>query len=139
MDLLTHQLQELATRQQQAEAALLEERAAIRALENQNNQARAPPTASALGMVDTRLLGKPEKWNGTDAAWKDWRFVVRAYLQAAMPTIGDLLDRAEGDTTQVECEHLSVEEKASSQQLYYVLVLLTSDRALDKVQAAGEG
>ena len=131
METLQQQLQELATRQQQAEAALIEERAARVSLEAQIGQARAAPTSSSLGMVDTRLLGKPEKWNGADNTWKDWRFVVRAYLQAAMPTIGNLLDRAEGDVAQVECEHLSAEDKNASQQLYYVLVLLTTDRALD--------
>merc|ERR1712194_964585 len=124
-----------------------EECAARQALEAQvaessrTQASRPPPAAMQHGMVDTRLLGKPEKWNGNDSTWKDWRFVVRAYLHAAMPSIGPLLNRAEGeDAAQVECEHLADPvENAASQQLYYVLVLLTTERALDKVQAAGEG
>ena len=94
MDVLQQQIQELLNRQQNAEQAFLEERAARQALESQVAQGRSPAPAAPLGMVDTRLLGKPEKWNGNDSTWKDWRFVVRAYLHAAMPTIGPLLNRA---------------------------------------------
>ena len=92
-----------------------------------------------MTMVDTRLLGKPERWNGNDSTWKDWRFIVRAYLQAAMPQIGVLLQAAEEGNVAVDNTSIPPTEQAASQQLYYVLVLLTHDRALDKVMAAGEG
>ena len=42
-------------------------------------------------MVDPWQLGKPERWNGDDKSWKDWRFVARAYLMAALPAVHGLL------------------------------------------------
>ena len=47
-----------------------------------------------MSMVDARHLGKQERWNGEDKSWKDWSFVTRAYLMAALPSKHDLLERA---------------------------------------------
>ena len=32
--------------------------------------------------VDTRLLAKPKEFNGTEKAWKDWKFTFKAYMAA---------------------------------------------------------
>ena len=66
LDLVNRQ-QQAEQRQQLAEQALLEERGHRQATQARLDQQRA----AAVGMVDTRLLGKPEKWDGTDRAWKD--------------------------------------------------------------------
>ena len=117
MDDMRRQLLDLVNRQQQAEQrqqlaeqALLEERGHRQATQARLDQQRA----AAVGMVDTRLLGKPEKWDGTDRAWKDWRFVTRAYLMAAMPATSVALDRAEELTQPVDLAALDEESKAAS-------------------------
>ncbi len=82
-----------------------------------------------MGFVDTKLLGKPDKFDGKDTSWKDWRFVVRAYFLAAMPGIDLLLDLAEGTDQEIENILLDQRDAIISRQLYYVLVMLTKDRA----------
>ena len=79
----------------------------------------------------------PERWNGED---KSWRFVAPACLMAGHPSMHNLLERAEngGSNDPVICAKLSSKEARHSRQLYHVLVLLVTGRALDKVQGAGE-
>ena len=59
-----------------------------------------------IGFVDTKLLGKPDKFDGKDTSWTDWRFVTRAYFLAAMPDIDLLLDLAEGTDQEITNVHL---------------------------------
>ena len=92
-----------------------------------------------MGCIDTRLLGKPDKFDGQDSCWRDWKFITKAYIQAALPEIRALLVRAEETSDDVRNVVLNAPEQALSVQLYYMLALLTKNRALDKVQAAGEG
>ena len=94
------QLQEARATAQQA-TQVAQAAASGAAIGNAAGQAAVQTTS----MVDTRFLGTPERWNGGDAGWKEWRFITRAYLQAAMPIIGDLLDKAESDVEEVECLH----------------------------------
>ena len=56
---------------------------------------------------------------------------------AARPSIHDHLGRGASDS--VLCTKLTLDEARLSGQLYYVLVLPVTGRALDKVQGAGEG
>ena len=86
----------MKSRQQHTEQMLQQNSGALQ--QSQQQQAAAATVAghcaSSMSMVDTRLLGKPERWNGEDKSWKDWRFVTRAHLMAALPSIHDLLERA---------------------------------------------
>ena len=91
------------------------------------------------GCIDTRLLGKPDKFDGQDSCWRDWKFITKAYIEAALPDIRTLVIKAEETTDDVRNVVLSAAEQALSVQVYYMLALLTKNRALDKVQAAGEG
>ena len=144
VDELRQQLLDLVSRQHAAEQrqylaeqALLEERSHREAAQARTDQ--RTQGSVHMGMVDTRLLGKPERWDGSDRGWKDWRFVTRAYLMAAMPSVSVYLDRAEALTQDIDLPSLDEDGQQVSRQLYYILVLLTSGRALDKVQASGEG
>ena len=95
-----------------------------------------------MSMVDTRHLEKPERWNGEDKSWLYWRFITRAYLMAALPSLHDLLlERAEyrGASDSVLWAKLTQDEARHSRQLFYGLVLLATGLALDKVQGSGEG
>ena len=92
-----------------------------------------------MGCIDTRLLGKLDKFDCQDSCWRDWKFITKAYTQAALPDIRALLVNAEETSDDVRNVVLNVFEQALSVQLYHMLALLTKNQALDKVQAAGEG
>ena len=96
-------------------------------------------SSSMMGCIDTRLLVKPYKFDGQDSCWRDWKFITKAKIQAAFPDIRVLLVKAEETSDDVRNVVLNAPEQALSVQLYYMLALLTKSRALDKVQAAGEG
>ena len=66
-------------------------------------------------MVDARLLAKPERVNGEDKSWKDWRFIITTCLTAA-PSVHNLLERAEngGAGDSVLCANLFVITKAGA-------------------------
>ena len=147
---MADQLQMILQRQSELEQALLGEQAARVAAQREVEDLRASVTSRAsgppglredrhFGFVDTKLLGKPDKFDGKDTSWKDWRFVTRAYFLAAMPGIDLLLDLAEGGDQEVTNVFLDQRGASISKQLYYVLVMLTKDRALDKVQSVGTG
>ena len=48
-------------------------------------------SSSMMGCIDTRLLGKPDKFDGQDSCWRDWKFITKAYIQAALQDIRVLL------------------------------------------------
>jgi hypothetical protein len=144
------QLQMILRRQSELEQTLLREQAARVSAQGEVEAIRASISSTAngppglrddrhIGFVDTKLLGKPDKFDGKDTSWKDWRFVTRAYFLAAMPGIDLLLDLAEGTDQEIENVFLDQRTASISKQLYYVLVMLTKDRALDKVQSVGTG
>ena len=132
------QVHELVQRLLSLETALTSEREARQALQTQFAGAPLQP-APSLSLVDTRQLGKPDKFDGRDENWKEWKFVTKSYLCAVNQHSRPLLDRAESPEGFVYNAGLDPGEAAISSQIYYVLVLLTKGRALDKVQAAGEG
>ena len=88
---------------------MLAERAAG-AAEDAEDAARPQASASEAyrdrpslrATVDTRLLGKPEKFMGEDSKWKDWEFVTRAYLVAAIEGI-EAYSRDADLSTRSEC------------------------------------
>ena len=34
-------------------------------------------SSSMMGCIDTRLLGKPDKFDGQDSCWRDWKFITK--------------------------------------------------------------
>ena len=42
--------------------------------------------------IDTRILGRPEKFSGKDEDWKDWKFDLMNYLGAINSTYHDVLE-----------------------------------------------
>ena len=143
IEALQQQMAETALRRQDSKQILQQTAGALQQSQKQQAAAAtvAGQSAPSMSVLDRRLLGKPVRWNGEDQSWKYWRFVTRAYLTAALPSIHDLLERAEngGASDSVLCAKLTRDEARHSRQLYCVLVLLVTGRALDKVQGAGEG
>ena len=52
-------------------------------------------SAANNNVVDTRLLGKPEKFDGSNATWRDWKFTAKSYLCATNSSLKAMLDQAE--------------------------------------------
>ena len=67
-----------------------------------------------MGCIDTRLLGKPDKFDGQDSCWRDWKFIIKAYIRAALPDIRTLLVKVEESSDDVRNVVLSVSEQALS-------------------------
>ena len=45
--------------------------------------------------VDTRNLGRPSQFNGTDSAWRDWSVVFRSYAALVHPALKVEMQRVE--------------------------------------------
>ncbi len=91
----------------------------------------------APGLVDTRLLGKPEGFLCDPAKFPDWSFKLKAYLGAIDVRYQAMIAIVEQATAPILNVGLSSEEAQLSTQLYYVLVMLSSGAALDKCHNAG--
>ena len=146
------QLETLATasidRATRAEAALQNvmgqvgqmQQAAAAGPQQQHVYHAPPPPPFAL--VDTRQLGKPKSFNGTDGAWRGFRFSLCAYAGAVEPRMAALMESSLGvDETDVLNMKLNADEKRISTQLYYMLALsIDQDTAgLTIVERAGSG
>ena len=101
-----------------------------------------PPPPPPFALVDTRQLGKPKSFNGTDGAWRGFRFSLCAYAGAVKPRMAVLMESSLGvDETEVLNMKLNADEKCISTQLYYMLALsIDQDTAgLTIVERAGSG
>ena len=82
-------------------------------------------------VLDTRNLGRPCQFNGTDSAWRDWSVVFRSYAALVHPALKDEMQRV---------ERLSTAETNAGLlegDLYHLLLHSTSGPALDRVVNAG--
>ena len=95
------QVRLLTEAQRQLESQLVQESSLRQSAESQLQAVvgtlMGSRSATTQQLVDTRMLGKPGTWDGSESGWKDWKFVTASYLLAAMPTLEPLLARAEQD------------------------------------------
>ena len=87
-------------------------------------------------------MGKPKSFNGTDGAWRGFRFSLCAYAGAVEPRMAALMESSLGvDETDVVNVRLNADERRISTQLYYMLALsIDQDTAgLTIVERAGSG
>ena len=94
-----------------------------------------PPRQASY--VDTRLLNKPNTYDGKLEDWPTWSFDVRTYLSAVTPDMLDLMRRRE--VSDGELQNLSPDDVAMNGQLYYVLVSLTKGDAKQKIKKVVQG
>ena len=85
----------LEERLQAMEAALTAATTRAEAAERAAAQAQAAAAGAAgvdvrTPVVDTRLLSRPESFDGTEAAWRGFRFKLLAYCEAVNPRLGQL-------------------------------------------------
>eukprot|EP00971_Amphidinium_carterae_P249793 4957778-Amphidinium_carterae.1 len=87
----------------------------------QQQTTSAAPAAStfALGTVDTRALGKPEVFEGSEAKWHDFR------VACLNQRLGVLMSGVEANSTgSFVNSALDQRDASCSIQLYYILLLL---------------
>ena len=87
------------------------------------------------GVIDTRTLGKPESYTGQTAEWTTWQFTFKAFACAAHPKMKEVFDLAtrKGSESVVNSD-MTAEVQSLSTKLYYMLMLMLSDQALEIVQ-----
>ena len=91
----------------------------------------------ATKLLDTRVLGKPQAFDGDTARYSDWSFVLKSYMSAVDPAYTEAFREIEASEVSMVNATLSADDVDLSTQLYYVLVMLTSGPALTKVYNAG--
>ena len=132
------QLEQTATEQvvarRQADQALAEAQGRIAQLTQTVQQG-----GRATGVVDTRVLGKPDNWDGIEKALPKWSFVAKAYAGDIDQKLADDMTIAELSTTSLDNEVVTPEAQARSVQLYFILIMLCTGRALDRIANAPHG
>ena len=130
---------EQLTARRGAERALVEAQTRIAQLDRALQQGGRPGTAAGQ-VVDTRVLGRPDKWDGSEKAWPNWSFVMKAFAGAIDQALSADMTTAECSTDAVSNDTMTGEKKkARSVQLYFVLIMLCSGRALDRIANAPHG
>ena len=90
-------------------------------------------TTSIGQVVDTRVLGKLDKWYGSRRAWPNWSFVMKAYYRAVNQQLSRDVTSAEISTNVVSNVQLR------GVQLYFVLVMVCTRRDLDRIVNSSRG
>ena len=94
------------------------------------------------GLVDTRVLGKPDKFSGgieNRANWFQWARVLTAYCTTLRIAYGPLMKEAETRDTPILSPDPSEQTTALSVQLYMMLIMLLKEAALETLLAVEEG
>ena len=124
---------------QQLQEALVQVQQQLRAQEEANAAwGKGKGTGAGHGgLVDTRILGKPDTFHGDQAKWKDWSTVMRTYCAVVNPMLATLMKEAEN--TEGQCLNVSMSETAhhASIELSFILTMQTKGAALDTVINAG--
>ena len=87
------------------------------------------------GVVDTRVIGKPDQFDGDPMKYANWSFKLRSYLGAVDPRYQQESTTTETSSTPRLNATLGSEESALS-QMYYILVMTTVGAALEKCHNA---
>ena len=88
------QIRELVTAVQNVQAQLTASEAARTALQAQVDRMGRASGERKIG-VDTRNLGRPSQFNGTDSAWRDWSVVFRSCAALVHPALKGEMQRVE--------------------------------------------
>ena len=119
-------LEQAATEQlnarRHAENALVEARTRIRLLD-QALQLGGRLGAAVSQVVDTRVRGRPDKWDEGEKAWPNWSFVLKAYAGAIDQELSTDMSNAESSTDVQSNETMAGQKKTTSVQLYFILIM----------------
>ena len=68
---------------------------------------------SSPNMVDTRGMGRPPSFSGTDKEWREWKGKLTAYLYATAPHAKPFLDWAEASARPITQDAMEDQCKTS--------------------------
>ena len=83
------------------------------------------------------MLGKPDGYAGDASKFPDWSFKLKSYMAALDHRYQEFFNIAENSAAPVMNVSMDAEQAALSAQLYYVLVMLVTETALNKCHNAG--
>ena len=85
-------------------------------------------------VVGTRVFGRLDKWDGSEKAWPNWSFVMKELAwEPSIKLLSADMTTAECSTDAMSNDTMTGEKKARSVQLYYIVVMLCTGRALDRI------
>ena len=88
------------------------------------------------GVVDTRVIGMPDQFDGDPMKYADWSFKLRSYLGAVDQRYQEELMKTDASSTPRLNANLGSEESALRTPMYHILVMTTAGAALDKCHNA---
>ena len=89
--------------------------------------------------VDSRLLGRPAQFGGSEQAWSDWHFQFRAYSETLSDQMSTLLDAAETSAVALPLATLGTQATADGKKLFFVLAMLLSGPPLTILKSVERG
>ena len=95
-------------------------------------------TGSVGQVVDTRVLARPDKLDGSEKAWPNWSF-VKARVGGIYQQLPEDMTSAEISTDVLSNESMTPRKQSRGVQLYVVLIMLCTGRALDRIASAPHG
>eukprot|EP00971_Amphidinium_carterae_P332082 6466041-Amphidinium_carterae.1 len=129
------EVQRQAARGAAAEQAL----AATTVQLQQQQQQQQPQHVHRAQLVDTKVMNKPKSFSGVQSEWGEWSFVFRAYVAAIDPRLRDVVERSAASAHPLAVPADTSADRQLGAQLYYLLALMTSDKALAVVRNVEEG
>ena len=94
---------------------------------------------ATTGVIDTRLLGKPPRFEGDIGEWKQWRFQVMSYFGALDGLIVADLKKSEEVEVVIVLSTLTEEQQRGARVVYYVLSQLLIKAPLQVLMSVEEG
>jgi hypothetical protein len=96
------------------------------------------------GLVDTKTLGKMDKFKGGRKEWPDWSFTFKAFLSGVDGKALEAMSWAESQTDLISDEAIDSEDQSQiihklNGQIYTALGLLVQGDALDKLRQVPPG
>ena len=98
-----------------------------------------PRTGNSLNPNEVRKLGKPRSFTGDRGEWKEWSFIFQAYATAGSAETNELLQACQTGEIVPALAAMDAERRETATTLYFMLVMLTSGRALEIVQLSEKG
>ena len=100
---------------------------------SQDQSATSTITQKQPGVVDTRVIGRPDEFGGDPRKYTDWLSKLRAYFGA----VDQESKKTEASSIPRLDAKLSCEATCLSTQMYYILVMTTTGSASVKCHSAG--
>ena len=97
---------------------------------NARTPLRAMNALGSPGIIDPRIVSKPDSFDGEEGKWGEWSFVFLAYCTGLSQHLGDLMEAALREENPITLEGLTEENKELAKQLMVMLTLLCRKKAL---------